>query len=65
MRANKLSSNQKKEEEAKNKKDEEVNEKVLKSDCEKITSRFYTVLRRAWEQGELRVVGRNDDEVYV
>jgi len=39
---------------------------LLRSECEKVTSRFYADLRRAWETGELIVRGRDsDDEVYV
>ena len=38
---------------------------VRKSDVEEITSKFYAFFRRAWEDGELRIEGRNDDEVYV
>lgn len=36
-----------------------------KSDSEKMTSSFYSVLRRAWENGDLRVSGRDEGEVYV
>lgn len=38
---------------------------LTKSDSEKITSSFYSVLRRAWENGDLRVLGRDEGEVYV
>lgn len=38
---------------------------VTRADSEKITSQFYTVLRRAWEKGDLRVQGRDEDEVFV
>lgn len=38
---------------------------LTKSDSEKITSSFYSVLRRAWENGDLRVAGRDEGEVYV
>ena len=37
---------------------------MLRSDCEKITSQFFSTLRRAWEDGELIIKGR-DDEIYV
>lgn len=38
---------------------------LTKSDSEKMTSSFYSVLRRAWENGNLRVSGRDEGEVYV
>ena len=38
---------------------------VLKSDAERITNVFYATLRRAWEKGELRIEGRDDEEIYV
>lgn len=38
---------------------------LTKSDSEKMTSLFYSVLRRAWENGDLRVLGRDEGEVYV
>lgn len=38
---------------------------VTKADSEKLTSQFYAVLRRAWEKGDLRVKGRDEDEIYV
>lgn len=38
---------------------------LTKSDSEKMTSSFYSVLRRAWENGDLRVSGRDEGEVYV
>lgn len=38
---------------------------LTKSDSEKMTSLFYSVLRRAWENGDLRVSGRDEGEVYV
>lgn len=38
---------------------------LTKSDSEKMTSSFYSVLRRAWENGDLRVSGRDECEVYV
>lgn len=38
---------------------------VTKADSERLTSQFYTVLRRAWEKGDLRVAGRDEDEVFV
>lgn len=38
---------------------------LTKSDSEKMTSSFFSVLRRAWENGDLRVSGRDEGEVYV
>lgn len=38
---------------------------LTKSDSEKMTSSFYSVLRRAWENGDLCVSGRDEGEVYV
>lgn len=38
---------------------------LTKADSEKMTSSFYSVLRRAWENGDLRVAGRDEGEVYV
>ena len=37
---------------------------IKKSDCEKVTALFFSVLRRAWEEGNLYIKGR-DDELYV
>lgn len=37
---------------------------MRKSDCEKVTSQFFATLRRAWEEGNLYIKGR-DDELYV
>jgi len=45
--------------------EEQIRKPMRRSDCEKITSQFYAVLRRAWEEGRLTVKGRDDDEVYV
>ena len=38
---------------------------ILRRDSEAITSAFFSYLRRAWENGDLRVSGRDEDEVYV
>lgn len=43
----------------------ELHKPMLKSDCEKITSIFFSQLRRAWEQGELFIEGRSSGEQYV
>lgn len=45
--------------------EESMIQHLTKSDSEKMTSSFYSVLRRAWENGDLRVVGRDEGEVYV
>ena len=45
--------------------EESFHEHILKADSERITSQFYTDLRRAWENGELIVKGRDDGEIYV
>ena len=45
--------------------EEQLRDFVLKSDSERITSQFFAELRRAWEEGKLRVQGRDDGEVYV
>ena len=45
--------------------EEQLNEFVLKSDSERITSQFFADLRRAWEMGKLHVKGRDDGEIYV
>ena len=40
--------------------EESLMQVFLKSDIEKITLRFFSELRRAWENGELRIKGRDD-----
>ncbi len=45
--------------------EEAVKTQLLRTDCERVTSQFFADLRRAWENGDLIVRGRNDDEVYV
>ena len=40
----------------------EINSPYRKSDCERITSGFFSVLRRAYENGELIIKGRNEEE---
>ena len=45
--------------------EEQLHNRVLKSDSERITSNFYAALRRAWENGDLRIEGRDDGEIYV
>lgn len=38
---------------------------VSRSESEKITAAFFTVMRRAWESGDLFVAGRDESEVWV
>lgn len=42
--------------------EQEINSPYRKSDCERITSQFFSVLRRAFESGELIIKGRNEEE---
>lgn len=44
--------------------EEQAKKPMRRSDCEKITSQFFSTLRRAWEDGALIIKGR-DDEIYV
>src|SRR5574344_371840 len=44
--------------------EESLRKPMRRSDCEKVTSQFFSVLRRAWEEGKLVIKGR-DDDVYV
>ena len=37
---------------------------MRRADVEKVTSQFFSYVRRAWEDGKLIIKGR-DDEVYV
>lgn len=41
--------------------EQNINSPFRRSDCEKITSQFFSVLRRAFEDGKLIIKGRNDD----
>ncbi|MCR5045921.1 MAG: flagellar motor switch protein FliG [Treponema sp.] len=45
--------------------EQEAAKPMLKKDVEAITKNFVAQLRAAWEKGDLRVFGRDDDEVYV
>lgn len=45
--------------------EQEAAKPMLKKDVEAITKNFMAQLRAAWENGDLRVFGRDDDEVYV
>lgn len=40
----------------------EINSPFRKADCERMTSAFFSVLRRAYENGELIIKGRNEEE---
>lgn len=44
--------------------EENLHKPMLKKDCDAITTEFFSFLRRKWEKGELRIIGR-DDEQYV
>lgn len=44
--------------------EENLHKPMLKKDCDAITTEFFSFLRRKWEAGELRIIGR-DDEQYV
>jgi len=40
---------------------EEILTPMRKSDCERITSTFFSILRRSYDEGHLIIKGRNDD----
>ena len=40
---------------------EDILKPMRRSDCERITSQFYSILRRSFEQGHLIIKDRNDD----
>lgn len=40
---------------------EDIHKPMRRSDCERITSQFFSKLRRAFEDGHLIIQGRNDD----
>ena len=44
--------------------EEQLNKPMLRKDCERVTSQFFSVLRRAYEEGKLIIKNRNDD-IYV
>lgn len=44
--------------------EEAIRKPMRKRDCDEVTSKFFSILRRAWEEGKLVIVGR-DDDVYV
>ncbi|MDY3759385.1 MAG: FliG C-terminal domain-containing protein [Treponema sp.] len=45
--------------------EESMLEHLTRTESERMTSSFYSYLRRAWERGELRIFTRDDGEVYV
>lgn len=42
--------------------EEQIRKPMLRKDCENVTSEFFSFLRRKWEQGELRITGRDEDQ---
>lgn len=42
--------------------EQEINSPYRKADCERVTSQFFSVLRRAYERGELIIKGRNEED---
>ena len=44
--------------------EEQIRRPMRKRDCNEVTTRFFGILRRAWEEGKLIIDGRSDD-VYV
>ena len=44
--------------------EEEILKPMRRADCDDITTKFFSILRRAWENGSLIIKGR-DDDVYV
>ena len=40
---------------------EEILSPMRKSDCERVTSIFFSILRRSFDEGHLIIKGRNDD----
>ncbi|MBP5568843.1 MAG: flagellar motor switch protein FliG [Treponema sp.] len=44
---------------------EEILKPMRRADCDKITAHFFSILRRAYEEGHLIIQGRDDDDVYV
>lgn len=43
---------------------EEILKPFRKSDCEQVTSMFFSILRRAWEEGKL-IISTRDEDIYV
>ncbi|MDE6773689.1 MAG: flagellar motor switch protein FliG, partial [Treponemataceae bacterium] len=44
--------------------EEQARKPMWRGDCERVTSQFFSTLRRAWEDGVMVIKGR-DDEIYV
>ena len=44
--------------------EEELRRPMRRRDCDEVTAQFFSVLRRAWEEGSLIIYGRSDD-IYV
>lgn len=44
---------------------EEILKPMRRADCESVTSMFFSILRRAYEEGHLIINGRNDEDIYV
>lgn len=44
--------------------EETIRKPMRKRDCDEVTAKFFSTLRRAWEDGKLVITGR-DDDVYV
>lgn len=44
--------------------EEELRRPMRRRDCDEVTAQFFSVLRRAWEEGSLVIYGRSDD-IYV
>lgn len=42
--------------------EQEINAPYRKADCERVTAQFFSILRRAYESGELIIKGRNEEE---
>lgn len=44
--------------------EEQMRKPMRRGECERVTSQFFSTLRRAWEDGSLVIMGR-DEEIYV
>lgn len=42
--------------------EQDINGPYRKSDCERVTAQFFSILRRAYEDGDLIIKGRNEEE---
>jgi flagellar motor switch protein FliG len=45
--------------------EEKIVSPVARSESEKVTSLFFSVMRRGWEEGKFYIAGRSDKEVWV